>query len=133
MTPRERRRAAFFFQKPGSVGSGGGNAERSPARSRSHAEMTPATRAFDASVELLAQRRDFSAFDAALGEKILVEAGRKIGELQPVARILALPETRPGVKQLAAASGLRHVAEARRVVVMAAKARAGSANVSFAK
>ncbi|HIV04705.1 MAG TPA: hypothetical protein IAC75_06135, partial [Candidatus Spyradosoma merdigallinarum] len=34
------------------------------------ADMPPATRAFDASVELLAQRRDFSAFDAALGEKI---------------------------------------------------------------
>lgn len=34
------------------------------------ADMPPATRAFDASVELLAQRRDFSAFAAALGEKI---------------------------------------------------------------
>ena len=34
------------------------------------ADMPPATRAFDASVELLAQRRDFSAFAAALGEKV---------------------------------------------------------------
>ena len=60
--------------------------------------------------------------DAALGEEILVEARGEVRVLQPVARVLALPEAGPCVKQLAAAAGLRHVAEARRVVVMAVRA-----------